>query len=236
MAARWLVATALALVATQGAGQTQALAPDPSNVLSLSAQATIEVSKDVLQVVFTTTKDGADAQAVQVSLKQALDAALSEAKKVAKPGQVDVQTGNFALYPRYSGKGQINGWQGSAELIVRGKDLAGIGQLAGRITTLTVQRVSHELSREAREKVEAEVTAAAIERFRAKAGEVSKLFGFTGYGIRDVQVQLNEAAVPYERATMMARNTMADTAAPLPTEPGKGNVTAMVSGSVRMQK
>ena len=80
----------------------------------------MEVTKDVLAIAFNTTREGSDAGAVQSQLKQALETALAEARKAARPGQVDVRTGNFSLYPRYSPKGGINGWQGSAEMIVEG--------------------------------------------------------------------------------------------------------------------
>ena len=76
--------------------------PPPQGVLSLSASASVEVTKDLLAVTFSTTREGTDANAVQAQLKQALDAALAEAKKAARPGQVDVQTGNFSLFPRYA--------------------------------------------------------------------------------------------------------------------------------------
>ena len=75
---------------------------------------------------------------MQSALKQALDAALIEAKKAAKPGQIDVQTGNFSLFPRYSNKGGITGWQGTAELGIEGRDIPGIAKLTGRITTMTI--------------------------------------------------------------------------------------------------
>ena len=96
-------------------------------MLNLTLRApSVEVTKDVLAVTFSTTKEGADANAVQAQLKQALDAALAEAKKSgASPGQVDVQTGAFSLFPRYTNKGGISGWQGTAELIVDGRDMAG---------------------------------------------------------------------------------------------------------------
>ena len=79
-----------------------------------------------------------------------------------------MQTGNFSLYPRYanatsSGRAPtITGWQGSAELIVEGRDMAAIGQLTGRITTMTIARVAYRLSREASQRVEADVVAEAI--------------------------------------------------------------------------
>ena len=53
-----------------------------------------------------------------------------------------------------------------------------IGQLTGRISTMTIGRVGYGLSRELREKVEGEVTAQAIARYRAKAADYAKQFGY----------------------------------------------------------
>lgn len=226
-----------AVFAQTGAAPGAATAP-PQNVISLSASASVEVQKDWLTVVFSTTRDGADAAAVQSQLKQALDAALTEARKLAKPGQVEVQTGGFSLYPRYANKPNaapvINGWQGSAELVVEGRDVQAISQLTGRITTLTIGRVAFSLSREAREKVEAEVAAQAISRFRARADAVSKQFGFSGYTVREVAVNTESPGhVPMPMMRAQAMRASAEEA--LPVEAGKATVTAQVSGSVQMR-
>jgi predicted secreted protein len=223
---------ALALVAALPA---RAEVPPPEGVLSLTASATVEVTKDLLSVTFSTTKEGADANAVQAQLKQALDAALAEAKKAARPGQVDVQTGAFSLFPRYANKGGITGWQGTAEVIVDGRDMAAIGQLSGRITTMTVARVAYRLSREASQKVEADVVAEAIARYRARAGEYAKQFGYGGYSIREVNVTTTE---PPQGPMPMARAQTAAISAPgdaLSVEPGKAQVNASVSGTVQMK-
>jgi predicted secreted protein len=78
----------------------QPVVPAPAGVLNLSASAAIEVPNDVLRVVFSVTREGADAQLVQNALKQALDAALVEARKIARPDQVELQTGSFSLTSR----------------------------------------------------------------------------------------------------------------------------------------
>ena len=214
--------------------------PNPSGVLNLNASASVEVTKDVLTVVFSQTREGTDAQAVQAALRLALDAALAEARKVAKPGQVDVQTGNFTLHPRYGapspkapGQTVITGWQGSSELVVTGKDIASIAQLTGRIPTMTIGRVGYSLSKEAREKVEADVTAQAIARWRAQAEQMSRQFGYASYAVREVNVTTGEAGgepMPMARAMAMLKDES------LPTEAGKGQVTATVSGSAQMTR
>lgn len=80
---------------------THAATEPPRERLSLQATASTELARDVIGVAFSTTKEGSDAAGVQAALKQALDAALTEARKIARPGQVDVQTGAFSLAPRY---------------------------------------------------------------------------------------------------------------------------------------
>jgi predicted secreted protein len=230
-----LIAPFPALAAASPAEIANAFAPQ--GVVSLSGSATIEVTKDLLTITFSTNREGADAASVQSQLKQALDAALAEAKKAVRPGQLEVQTGNFSLAPRYTNKGVVSGWQGSTELIVEGRDMQAIGQLSGRITTLTINRVGFGLSRELREKSEGEVSAQAIARYRAKAADYAKQFGYSGYTIREVNVSSNEQTPtprPYLMQSRAAAAPAADEA--LSVEPGKGTVTVSVNGTVQLTR
>jgi len=129
------------------------------NVAQISANGTVEVQQDLLSISLSTTRDGTDAGVVQTQLKQALDTALTQAKQATAPGQMDVRTGNFSLYPRYGKDGKINGWQGSTELVLEGKDFPRITGTAGKIQSLTMSNVSFALSREQRAKVEGEAQA-----------------------------------------------------------------------------
>ena len=104
---------ALALLGTCAAAQAQTITPPPANVVQLSASGFKEVQQDWLSMSLNTTKEGPDAGTVQNQLKVALDAALAVAKAAAQPQQLEVRTGQFSLYPRYSSSGKINGWQGS---------------------------------------------------------------------------------------------------------------------------
>jgi predicted secreted protein len=206
-----------------------------ANVVQLSASASIEVQQDLLTLHMTTSRDGADAAAVQSQLKQALETALAEAKKVALPGQLDARTGNFNLAPRYSRDGNMTGWQGTTELVLEGRDFARIGATAGKIQTLTVGGVVFGLSREQRSRVEADAQSQAIESFKAKAGDIAKGFGFTGYTLREVSVSANDQAfVPRPRMMAMEAKS-ASTEAPMPLEAGKSTVMVTVAGSVQLK-
>jgi predicted secreted protein len=223
-----------ALAAAAAALPAQTL-PPPQNVLQLQASGTLEVQQDLLQMNLTTAREGPDPAVVQSQLKTALDAALSEARKGAQPGQLDVRTGNFALYPRHNREGRISGWTGTAELVLEGRDFARITQTAGRIQTMTLGGISFGLSREQRAKVEGEAQAVAIERFKAKAAELARGFGFTGYTLREVAVNTNEPGFrPLMRmAAQEGRAATADAA--VPVEPGRSTVVVTVSGSVQLR-
>jgi len=230
-----LMAIALAAAAASFAAAQTVPYPPPQNVLQLSASGTVEVTQDLLTMQLSTTREGTDPAQVQSQLKTALDAALTEAKKTAAAGQMDVRTGNFALYPRHNREGRIGSWQGTAELVLEGRDFPRITQAAGRINTMTLAGVGFGLSREQRAKVETEAQDIAISRFRSKAAELTKGFGFTGYTLREVSVQTNEPG--FIRPMMAQRGAMAGEAAmaQVPVEAGKANVTVTVSGSVQLR-
>jgi len=233
-AARSLAAWMFAAAASAAAiAQTQTLVP-PQNVLQLSANSQVEVQQDLLSLSLTTTREGSDPNTVQSQLKAALDAALAEARKAAQPGQLDVRTGNFSLYPRHGRDGKISSWNGTAELVLEGRDFARITQTAGKIQTMTLGAVSFGLSREQRAKAEGEAQAIAIDRFKAKAGELAKGFGFSGYSLREVAVNANDPGFPRPRMmTMEAKSAQADMA--VPVEAGKSIVMVTVSGSVQLR-
>ena len=223
-------------VCSQGLFAQTVISREPlQNVAQLSATGSVEVQQDLLSISMSTTRDGADAVVVQTQLKQALDAALAVARPAVQPGQLDVRTGNFSLSPRYGKDGKINGWQGSTELILDGKDFSRITTTAGKIQTLTMGNVSFALSREQRARVEGEAQTQAIERFKAKATDIARSFGFNGYTLRDVSVNANDQNPP-PRPRMMAMQARSDMAeSPVSVEAGKSTVLVNVSGSVQMR-
>lgn len=208
-------------------------AAPPRDVLSVTASAAVEVPYDLMAVTLSTTREGSDPAAVQAQLRQAVDTALAEARRAARPGQVDVRTGAFSLGPRYSSKGPLSGWAGQAELVLEGRDMSSIAQLAGRLGTLTVARVAYSLARDTREKAESDASAQAIARFRAKAADYAKQFGYSGYAVREVNVGGDAPVQPMFRARAMAAAASDES---LPVEAGRATVTVNVNGSVVMTR
>lgn len=231
-----LAGGALALASLAVAQGTPGAWAPVQNVLQLSASGTVEVSQDMLSISLQATRDGSDAAAVQAQLKQLLDDALAEARKSAQPGQLDVRTGNFNLHPRYTRDGKTSGWQGTAELILEGRDFVRVSQVAGRLSTLTVNNIAYGLTRETRAKAEREAQTQAIDAFKRTASNMAKDFGFADYSLREVSVNAGFSGGPAPRVmAMKAPMAAASADAPVPVEPGKADVTVNVSGSVQMK-
>lgn len=232
-AIKFAASLALFMGAASAWGQNAGGTP-PQNVLQLSASGSSEVAQDQLSITLGTTRDGTDGSAVQAQLKSVLETALAEARKGAQPGQLEVRTGNFSLMPRYARDGKINGWQGTAELVLEGRDFVRLTQVAGRLPGLAVTQVNFGLSRELRAKAESEAQLQAIGAFKAKADELARGFGFAGYTLREVAVNASQGGLPRPRVMAAeAKSFSAD--APLPVEAGKAVVTVQVSGSVQLK-
>lgn len=224
------------LIAIGTLSHAQGMQPEPLNVVNLSASGFLEAPQDWLSMSLSTTREGTDAVTVQNQLKVALESALAVARASAQPQQLEVRTGQFSIYPRYTDKGKISGWQGSTELVLEGRDFARVSTTAGKIQTLTMSNMGFSLSREARVKLESDVQAMAIERFKAKAGEVAKGFGFAGYSLREVSVSsADQEGRPFQPRAMAMEAKAAMSGAAVPMEPGKSTVNVSVSGSVQLK-
>ncbi len=233
------LACMLALCLPWGSVQAQSPSPTsqpaaqaaPHQVMHLSASAHTEVPQDWLVMTLAVQKEGLQAPAVQKQLNAVLSAALAVATPLAKPGSVEVSTGEMNVSPRYGREGKINGWSGSAQLLLQGRDAVQIATLAGRLVDLSVTQIGWQLSPEQKNAAESRIQAEAVARFQSKAHSLTQQFGFAAYTLREVRVSAQEAG----DGGIMPRMAMASMdAAPLPTPTlaGKSRVVVNVSGSI----
>ena len=237
----WLLALLPALLLGMAAqAQTPPIASGPAHQLSLSASAQTEVARDQLAVMLQVTREGSDAAQVQTALKQVLDTALNEARRAAEGQQMTVRTSGFSIQPRYGRDGRIAGWSGNAGLTLEGRDVARIAATAGRLQGMNIVATGYSLSRELRERHESALTEQAIRRFRERAAEMSRHFGYGGYTVREVTVQDAEVdggmRPPMVMARMSPAMAAAEAAAPLPTEGGQATLGVTVQGTVTMTR
>lgn len=231
---QWLAA-AIMLAATHAAfSQTQAQA-QPSQRVTLSASATVQVPQDELTLTLSTQREGSNAPEVQNQLKSALDSALSIARRQAQSPLMSVSTGRFGLSPRHDRNGKLVGWQGTAELILQGRDFVRISQTAAQLQTLSVASVVFGLSAQQRQGAQSQARSQAIAEFQKNATEIAMDFGFAGYTLGDIHINANQPG-PLRPAMMAASvRSVADEAVPVPIEAGLSHVSVNVSGSVQLK-
>jgi predicted secreted protein len=218
-----------AMARAQGVMQAQ-----PSGVLSLNAQASAEIPQDVVDITLFYEQEASDPSALTATLNQRADAALQKARGVSG---VTARTGSFAIFPSTDRDGRISAWRGRTEVVLESHDFAAASKLAGQMASvMQVGNVQFSLSPEAQRAAEQKLTGEAIRSFRDQAASSAQAFGFSGYSIREVNVN-HSGVMPRPMMMMSARAMCADakTMAPMPLEGGTSTVTVNVSGSVQMK-
>lgn len=206
------------------------------NLLNLTAQSSVKATQDYLSVTLSASRDGATGQAVQAELKKVLDQAIILANPLEAGDLLQAKTGQFRVVPVYDSRDQrIQGWRGTAQLIIEGKDFVRITTLAGNIQKMPVTNVAFGLSHSARAKYEEEAQKLAVADFRQRAKLLTEQFGFSNYSIDNVHVNASHD-MPMPMARMeMAASMPAKMASPIPVEAGETTVTVVVNGSVQMR-
>jgi predicted secreted protein len=212
--------------------------PPNKDALSLDATVSTEVVPDTAFVTLAAESSGLDPAAITREVQLAINAGLAQAKATK---DVEARTGGFNTSQRWNNKGARDGWTVRAELVIKSKDFAILGTLAGKLAQqkLMIANTGFEMSRAQRDREEAALIEGAIAAFRTKATTAAKAFGFSNYALREVNLgSIGGDVRPQPKFAMMARAEMA--AAPqaesMSIEGGKTVLTLAVSGSVVMTK
>ncbi|MBB5416441.1 putative secreted protein [Paraburkholderia atlantica] len=223
----------VALALNPAPARAQTMMPQPSGVLSLNAQASAEVPQDEVEITLFYEQEASEPSALTSTLNQRADAALQKARGVAG---VTARSGAFSIFPSTDRDGRISAWRGRTEVVLESRDFAAASKLAGQMASIMqVGNVRFSLSPEAQRAAEQRLSGEAIKSFREQAAASSQAFGFSGYSIREVNVN-HSGVMPRPMMMMSARAMGADAkSAPMPLEGGTSTVTVNVSGSVQMK-
>ena len=202
--------------------------------VTLSASAQKSVAQDWLSMRFAVRKDGSDAPAVQAELKQRLQQALGAVQGMASGEALQVQTGAFHVSPRYSNSGSVRGWQGTAELVLSGRDFGLIGQASAKLRDLVAVSVDFSVSSALERKTREALRLEAIAAFQAQAASVSKAFGYGAYELLEANVGSDVANNP-GHPVMMARALVAEEDVAVPVQAGNDVINVRVSGRIRLR-
>ncbi|MBB5445255.1 MULTISPECIES: SIMPL domain-containing protein [unclassified Paraburkholderia] len=223
----------VALALNPAPARAQTMMPQPSGVLSLNAQASAEVPQDEVEITLFYEQEASEPSSLTSTLNERADAALQKARGVSG---VTARSGAFSIFPSTDRDGRISTWRGRTEVVLESRDFAAASKLAGQMASIMqVGNVRFSLSPEAQRAAEQRLSGEAIKSFREQAAASSQAFGFSGYSIREVNVN-HSGVMPRPMMMMSARAMGADAkSAPLSLEGGTSTVTVNVSGSVQMK-
>ena len=209
------------------------------NVVAFSESASVRVPNDTMSVTLRVVESGAARKTVSSKVTKRVNAVLARAKGNRA---FEVESGSRSVYPEYDAKRTgIKGWTDSAEIFVKSTDFAALSKLvADSQQDAMLGDVSFSVSPKKYAAAVDEASEQALRSFRARALNVSKTLGFSGYKI--VRVELNQSfengdnsAVAMPMAESFALSARAMEAVPMDMNAGVRTVRQTAHGSVQMQ-
>ena len=204
------------------------------NQVSLRAEASQEVPRDLMIVTLYTEAQNTDSAKLAAEITTAMNKAIGEAKQVKA---VTLRQGNRSSYPIYDNKTQkITGWRERAELRLESTDFAVLSKLTGDLMqTLKMGNMQFTVANATRKTSEDALLKDAVNAFKARAQLATDALGGKGYKIVNLNLNTNGYPQPYMRAPMMMKAAAMDSAPVTPdVEAGTSQVSMTADGSIEV--
>ena len=212
-----------------------ALADEPRyNQISLRAEVSQEVPRDLMLVTLYSEEQNADPAKLAAQVTEAMNKALGKAR-AAK--DVKISQGSRNSYPIYDDKGQkITGWRERAELRLESADFPALSTLTGQLLQdLKMGGMSFTISPKVRTQSEDALLKDAVAAFKARAQLATEALGGKGYKVVSMNLNSSGYQQPFPRAAMMMKSAMADSAPAPEVEAGTSQVTMSADGAIEVQ-
>lgn len=191
-----------------------------------------EVENDTLVAVMYHERSGQQASAMADDVNRTIAWAVDLARK---NDAVQVQTLNYRQDPLYKNQAVV-GWKVRQSIRLESTDVGALGELIGALQSrLSVASLSYTISRGARMRVEDELIAEALARFRARGELMAGELGRPGYRIVNLDVNTGGTAPVPVRMHAMAAMAESSSVAPPTLEAGVQTVTVQVSGTIELE-
>ncbi|MGO2449766.1 SIMPL domain-containing protein [Pseudomonas taetrolens] len=206
------------------------------NQISLRAEASQEVPRDLMVVTLYTEAQNTDAAKLAAEITTAMNKAIGEAKQVKG---VTLRQGNRNSYPVYDNKSQkITAWRERAELRLESADFAALSKLTGDLMqTLKMGSMQFTVAKATRIASQDALLKDAVNAFRARAQMATDALGGKGYKIVNLNLNSNGYPQPYMRSEMMmkAASPAMDSAPTPEIEAGTSEVSMSADGVIEVQ-
>lgn len=206
------------------------------NQVSLRAEASQEVPRDLMIVTLYTEAQNSDSAKLAAEITTTLNNALNQAKQVK---EVTLRQGSRNSFPIYDNKTQkITGWRERAELRLESTDFAALSKLTGELMqTLKMGNMQFTVANATRKTSEDALLKDAVNAFKARAQLATDALGGKGYKIVSLNLNSNGYPQPYMRGAMMMKAAApAMDSAPTPEiEAGTSEVSMSADGVIEVQ-
>jgi predicted secreted protein len=223
-----------ALAICMAALSIPALADAPRyNQVSLHAEATREVSRDLMSVTLFSEAQDTDPARLAETVTKSLNEALAKAREAKG---VTIRQGSRNSSPVYDEKGQaITAWRERAEVRLESQDFPALANLTGELQkSLKLASMDFSIATATRQQSEDALIKDAIAAFKARAEIARQAMGAQSYKIVNLSLNSSGAPQPYLRAPMMMKAARSDAVTP-DVEAGTTEVTVSADGTVELQ-
>lgn len=230
--------SAAMLIASGLLASLPALAADEPryNQVSLRAEVSKEVARDLMVVTLYTEAQDNDPGKLAKQVTDVMNKAVQQARTVK---DVKISQGSRNSYPVYDNKGQkINGWRERAELRLESADFPALSKLTGELLQdLKMGGMDFSIAPTTRKTSEDALLKEAVDAFKARAQLATEALGGSGYKVVNLNLNSSGYPRPYLRSAPMAMKAMsADEAAPSPdVEAGTSEVSMNADGMIEIQ-
>lgn len=213
-----------------------ALADEPRyNQVSLRAEVSQEVPRDLMNVTLYTEAQDADAGKLAAQVSETLNKALAQARQVKN---VTLRQGSRNSYPVYDDKGQaITAWRERAELRLESADFPALSKLTGELLQeLKMGGMDFSIADNTRKTSEDALLKDAVAAFKARAQLATEALGGKSYKVVSLNLNSSGYPQPFARAPVMMMKAARDSAPVTPdVEAGTSQVSVNADGTIEVQ-
>ena len=201
------------------------------NQISLRAEVSQEVPRDLMQVTLYTEEQNSDPAKLAAGITETMNKALAQARQV---NGVKIRQGSRNSYPIYEEKGQkITGWRERAELRLESADFPALSKLTGEmLQTLQMGGMDFSIADHTRKQSEDALLKEAVAAFKARAQLATDALGGKSYKV--VNLNLNSVGFPQRYAAPMMMKAARDSAPTPDVEAGTSEVSLNADGTIEV--
>ncbi|NER59684.1 SIMPL domain-containing protein [Pseudomonas sp. MAFF212428] len=212
-----------------------ALADEPRyNQVSLRAEVSKEVARDLMVVTLYTEAQNSDPAKLANDITTSMNKALEKARAVK---DIKLSQDSRNSYPIYDNKTQkITGWRERAELRLESANFPALSKLTGELLQeLKMGGMDFAIAPTTRKTSEDALLKDAIDAFKARAQLTTEALGGKGYKVVNLNLNSSGYPHPYARGAMMMKASMDAEAAPSPeVEAGTSQVSISADGTIEV--